>query len=293
MNQHGKILVGIDFQKGSMTALRQAIRIGRWNRASVMAAHIVKPVTSVDPLDALAYMAAGVDSAMLKIADKSWKTLAATMPETEGVFFEARLDSVVGGLTHKAGTEGFSLLVLGAQEDGAGPGAGPIATGCVRRAHCDVLLVQGGHDKAYTTVVACVDFSLTSRRALSQAMRIAAQDNAKLVVVHAFTSPWKRDDFPAATKDVQEEAFRDALLARLKAFCETEPHEAQFLQPTYVLVDLDGRGYGIGAYARRIGADLVVLGKRGRTNLREIFLGTTAERILREAPCSALVVHPV
>ncbi|MBM4361664.1 MAG: universal stress protein, partial [Deltaproteobacteria bacterium] len=39
-------------------------------------------------------------------------------------------------------------------------------------------------------------------------------------------------------------------------------------------------------------ADLVVLGTRGRTNLRDLFLGSTAERVVRECPCSVLAVPP-
>ncbi|MGA1046288.1 MAG: universal stress protein, partial [Phycisphaerales bacterium] len=31
---------------------------------------------------------------------------------------------------------------------------------------------------------------------------------------------------------------------------------------------------------------------RGRTNLRDLVLGSTAERVLRHAPCSILAVPP-
>lgn len=44
-------------------------------------------------------------------------------------------------------------------------------------------------------------------------------------------------------------------------------------------------------YTREIGADLIVLGTRGRTNLRYVMAGSTAERLLRELPCSVLAVH--
>ena len=39
-------------------------------------------------------------------------------------------------------------------------------------------------------------------------------------------------------------------------------------------------------------ADLVVLGTRGRTGLREMLIGTTAEKIVANAPCSILAVKP-
>ena len=39
-------------------------------------------------------------------------------------------------------------------------------------------------------------------------------------------------------------------------------------------------------------ADLVVVGTRGRTGMKAILLGTVAERIVRESPCSVLAVKP-
>jgi nucleotide-binding universal stress UspA family protein len=51
-------------------------------------------------------------------------------------------------------------------------------------------------------------------------------------------------------------------------------------------------GHGIAEYCRSVDADLVVLGNRGRTTLKYILLGSTAERLLKEIPCSMLVVRP-
>jgi nucleotide-binding universal stress UspA family protein len=39
-------------------------------------------------------------------------------------------------------------------------------------------------------------------------------------------------------------------------------------------------------------ADLVVLGTRGKSGLRELLMGTTAERIVADAPCSVFAVKP-
>ncbi|MGK0188457.1 MAG: nucleotide-binding universal stress UspA family protein, partial [Verrucomicrobiales bacterium] len=39
-------------------------------------------------------------------------------------------------------------------------------------------------------------------------------------------------------------------------------------------------------------ADLVVLGTRGRTGFKSLLMGTTAEKLIHETPCSALAVKP-
>jgi nucleotide-binding universal stress UspA family protein len=44
--------------------------------------------------------------------------------------------------------------------------------------------------------------------------------------------------------------------------------------------------------AREWRADLIVLGSKGITSLEEIIIGGTAENVMKEAPCSVLVVRP-
>jgi nucleotide-binding universal stress UspA family protein len=36
----------------------------------------------------------------------------------------------------------------------------------------------------------------------------------------------------------------------------------------------------------------VILGSKGQTNLKYVLLGSTVERLLKEIPCSVLVVRP-
>jgi universal stress protein E len=49
---------------------------------------------------------------------------------------------------------------------------------------------------------------------------------------------------------------------------------------------------GIARVARRIGADLVVMGAVSRSGLKRVFIGNTAERVLNDLPCDVLVVKP-
>jgi nucleotide-binding universal stress UspA family protein len=45
-------------------------------------------------------------------------------------------------------------------------------------------------------------------------------------------------------------------------------------------------------HVNEVHADLVVLGTRGKSGLRELLIGTTAEKIIQHAPCSILAVKP-
>ena len=42
--------------------------------------------------------------------------------------------------------------------------------------------------------------------------------------------------------------------------------------------------------AERLGADLIVIGSRGRSGLKHLLLGSIAERVVQKAPCPVLTV---
>ena len=43
-------------------------------------------------------------------------------------------------------------------------------------------------------------------------------------------------------------------------------------------------------YARESGSDMIVMGTHGRTGMDRILMGSVAEKVLREARCSVMVV---
>ena len=78
------------------------------------------------------------------------------------------------------------------------------------------------------------------------------------------------------------------LEGNLHQFAEVPPETPVF----YTFTQAKTHGHGIAEYCRSVDADLVVLGTRGRTTLKYIILGSTVERLLKEIPCSMLVVRP-
>jgi nucleotide-binding universal stress UspA family protein len=293
MNKLRTIVVGVDFCPASAAALRQAMRIARWSQSGVKVVHVLETLMVVDLQEALSVMQADIVNVLAEDARKSWQEFAAAIPGAAELLFETEINSAVAGLTRRAGDPGVDLLVIGTRGPEVKKAVGPVASGCVRRSPSHVLLVQDPHSGPYTTVIVGVDFSETSRRAVEQAAAVATRDSATLYVIHAYSAPWKKSTIKksasAADLDVR---YRGMLLARLEEFCKPLGAQMTYLKPRYQLVEHDSHGHGIGQFASQIGADLVVVGKRGKTNLRDILLGSTAERVLRDAPCSILAVHP-
>ena len=86
---------------------------------------------------------------------------------------------------------------------------------------------------------------------------------------------------------------REELLQSVRTSLHSHAEDAPAgLRVNEVAVEHRKAGEGIAEHARASGAELVVIGALGRTNLRYLLLGSTAERLLARVTCSVLVVKP-
>jgi len=130
-----------------------------------------------------------------------------------------------------------------------------------------------------------------SREAVVQALRVGTQDQSEVHFLHVFDPPWRRLHYraptPEASPDFQKQ-YTDALQGRLEEF--VNQHEGFNLR--CAVFPWSSYGQGIVQYAKEVKADFAILGTRGHASLRYLLLGSAAERLLRELPCSALTVRP-
>ena len=148
------------------------------------------------------------------------------------------------------------------------------------------------HDNCFKNVVACVDFSESSHRVIEQAIRVAQQSGASLRLLHVFSPPRKgANHVPRPSPEDQQHAS-DSLSERMQIALQPFESEIRALQVETNVVDSARESDGIVQFIRDSATDLVVVGTRGRTGMRAILPGTVAERIVRESPCSVLVVKP-
>lgn len=296
MNSVNSVVVGIDFTPGSAGALREAIRISKWNRAAVRAVYVIDTLVAAELEEALTPLQQDIRRALVDDAKQEWSRFAATIDGAGAVPLEVRIDNRVRGILSVAREASADMLVLGAfASRDPDTGLGSIASSCVRHAMIRVLLVRDTQTGPFKNVVACIDFSPNSLRALDQAARVATQDSAALHVLHVFDAPWHELHYRAPTPEADanfRQQYRAGLERRLSDFAKGLGHELGYLKPKFAVLDHKGHRSGIVEYARQVGADLIVLGTRGRTNLRDVLLGSTAERTLRESPCSVLAVKP-
>ena len=143
---------------------------------------------------------------------------------------------------------------------------------------------------AFKRILCALDFSKESQAAFDRAAEMARLSGAQLFALHALEaqpviSQWyPMENLGEIAVELQEKA-KEAMDALLHSF-------QQRLEGVEVITSItSGRGFEeILENARVWEADLIVMGARGSAGVESILMGSTAERVVKGADCSVLVV---
>ena len=134
------------------------------------------------------------------------------------------------------------------------------------------------------TVVVPVDFSNESLAAVGTALDFASSPS-DVHVVHVIPELnlaeagviWQEIDDTARSQHAVE-ALRKELSAEEYAQVQID-------------VEVGDPGHRVADFAKRVGADLIVMPSHGRTGLSHMLLGSVAERVVRLSHCPVLVMR--
>lgn len=282
------ILVGIDFSDCSRVAFLQACRIARREGAALRVVHVIDP----EVLDELAHaVERPIGEVRKESVEQARARLGRWLEEARRLPKDVDL-AVTLGPPRRVLLEASAradLLVLG-NTGQTGEGLGSVAVGCVRRSRAPVLLVQARAPAPFRRVVACTDLSPAGAPVTALAGHFAGKDRAEMHLLHVYRAPWEILHYRAPSIGSDPEfrrEYRLLLAERLKAGVPSAAAD----RVRRALVEDQSHGRGILDYVRRVRADLVVLGKL-KHPISYAFLGSTAERVLRDVDCSVLVVPP-
>ena len=137
-------------------------------------------------------------------------------------------------------------------------------------------------------ILVAVDFSENATRALDAAIAHASKFGAPIELVHAFCSQVPMIYFyEVPVPDALLRDARNAAKEMLKV--DKERVESANIEVKTHLCQAPAQT-AITELAEKIAADLIVIGTRGHTGLDHVLMGSVAERTVRHAPCSVLVV---
>ncbi len=295
------VLCPIDFSEPSKRALAYAVAFADWHQARLAVMHvaptfepslappvrydepgeIVYPVQREDVLEALHRAAKAAGASPSRVEAVAEAGAPVSMIVDRAVSWPA--DLVVIG-TH--GRSGFDRALLGS-----------VAERVMHKAPCPVLTVPPSAHSASASPVAIkrilcpVDFSPSSLVALGFAVDLARQIHAAVTLLHIVD--WPTEGEPLAHAQQAAPEYLAFLLAdgrdRLKA---AVPAEAAGVEVTQVVVA--GRAKReVLRYASEHDSDIILMGAQGRDGFGLTLLGSTTERVVRDAICPVLTLRGV
>jgi nucleotide-binding universal stress UspA family protein len=132
-----------------------------------------------------------------------------------------------------------------------------------------------------------VDFSECSNKALHYAASFAKQFGAEVLLLHVVQPPVYMEGMALSTAAFDETTLRREAAKRL-----SEWQNAVASGATLKTSVRTGAPYHeIVETAEETNTDLIILGTHGRGRLARMLIGSTAERVVRHAPCPVMVVR--
>jgi nucleotide-binding universal stress UspA family protein len=299
-----RLLCPIDFSEASTDALEQAAALARRSGARLYALAVLPSISPfVEQMVAEATAVEGGAADDLRRwreqAEAQCRPIAAsgldvTLEVVEAHPAEAILDRVnrlgidlvVMG-TH--GASGFRRLVLGS-----------VTEKVLRRATCPVLTVppraRDTHASTFSRVLAAVDFSPCSFKAVDAAAAMARESGGMLTLLHVLEWPWHDEatSAPEGVPPAQAAALQEyrryleqGAVDRLKAVADGLPAGTR----ATTAVRFGKAWVETLAAAEDARADLLVLGVIGRSAVSLGFFGSTANHVVRAATCPVLTIR--
>jgi nucleotide-binding universal stress UspA family protein len=282
------VVVGVDGSPESQRALRWAAAEAGRRRAALNVVHAWMTPYPLNPpdyfTDPAPFRTRGAE--MLEHAVASLALPEPAPTEVRPVLVQEYPSKA---LLHAA--EGAALLVVGSRGRGGFSGLllGSVSHNCVQRARCPVVVIPPGwSEEKHGRIVVGVDGSDASYGALHWAIATAAARNVDLQVVNAY-------DYlqvvipmgiaPGIDRELLEKASRSLLeeMVGPAVGATARPRSVQLIPvhtgPARALLDA------------AIGADLLVVGSRGRGGVRGLLLGSVSQQCVHHAPCPVVVVR--
>jgi nucleotide-binding universal stress UspA family protein len=289
------ILVPTDFSKMSIRVIEPAHWLAEGFAASIHLVHVHEPayptgfVAAAPPISVMTYEQQAKERVAGELNALAYKygvpaarchVLCGTAPFNEicGLAGKIRADLIVMPTHGRTGLEHMFL--------------GSTAERTVRHSPCPVFIMRqldnGLLEKkaGYKKILVPVDFSDCSREGLRYAIKFAERFGAKLIVLHAISLPYPYNTDVALRDDMRKDPVR-----RMQRFLQTVRFRGVKVQTA---ITTGTPVTEICSFAAKKEVDLIITSTHGLSGLKKVSTGRVAEKVVRHAFCSVLVVpsHP-
>jgi nucleotide-binding universal stress UspA family protein len=280
------IVVGIDDSPAARTAVQWAARDAELRNVPLTLVHAVSPEVST-------WLRTPVPAGVMRwqqehgrrLVDEALKVVQAASQRggPAGIHTEILSSGAVSTLIDLS--KDAEMLVTGAQGSGRWPGRllGSVSSALLRHAHCPVAIVHEDAGAGHGPVSLGVDGSPASELATAIAFDEASRRNVGLAALHAWSdldvSEWPGVDWPA-TQSMAEEVLAERLAGWQEQYPDVGVSRTVVqAQPARQLVQ------------QSAGAQLVVVGSRGRGGFAGMLVGSVGEAVAQMAQAPVIVAR--
>jgi nucleotide-binding universal stress UspA family protein len=287
-----RLLAATDLSAPARHAAERAALVARETGAELELVH----VANLDPLVKLRQLVgatpSGLEERLLEAAARQLSELAAALARQRSVTARTTVRSgpVLAELAAQTQASSADLLVLGAR------GAsfmrhyllGSTAERMASIATRPVLVVKHTAHEGYRTLLVPVDFSPYSARAIAMARAVAPR--AEIVLMHAFESLFEGTLRFAGVDDDTVHRYRIAAKDEaLRKLTRLRDEAGLAGADVRLLVAPGTAARQIVEKEQESDCDLIVIGQRGESALKELLLGSVTRDVLRDSQSDVLV----
>ncbi len=312
MQRFQKILVGVDLCDGNgiisdglsatcRTAVDKALWLAGHTSAEVTFFSSLLPCLDLTPATWQLAELHNYQSLIDSVHEKASSQMANLVAEAEAAGIKAKEVLAAGKpwfeLLKEAVTNDYDLLIVGSHKQHA---LGRVLLGntgrrLIRKCPCPVWVTSPVEDGQIRKLLVPTDFSETATDSLEIAGSLARQLNAELHVLHALEyhfEPIMRD-LIVSVDNVEE--FRSTM----RSDAERQLNEVVSQCGLGDVVPLAHRHIAVGPpgvmireAVEELSVDLVVMSTLGRSGIKGMLVGNTAEQVVSHLTCSLLAIKP-
>ena len=276
-------IVATDFSPAAKAAVQQAILLARTSGAKLA-------MTYAAPDSMQSFKTAH------EIRQESAVKMKEMMEDLGAADLDIPLQTRIGQpivvIIHAVQQGGFDLVLAGSRGHGDWTQflIGSTAKRLVRKCPVSVWIVKSENVGPPKVILAPTDLSDVSRKAIREGLWLAEQSGAEFHVLHVVDSQKVREEeaseqppSSSSQQEIEAEAMR-----QLEEFLN--PLETAGRIHCHVTQGIAWKE--IGRMAQQLNADLIAIGTVGRSGVKGMLLGNTAEKVLDTCDCSILAVKP-
>jgi universal stress protein E len=289
MQKTSSFLLATDFNQSYQELLIAAtMNFANRLRAQVHLLHVIEPLDDFSN----SALTRSYSESQQRFAEQSMGALKIRLEAGKTHVGECRVaaGSVSDSIVSMASRLDVDLIITGAGNISGSRAVGLTSQSVIEQAAQPVLVIHPGSVSPECRTILCpVDHSRASRRGLRNAIQLAKILEARLIVMSVIPEvSWLTA--AAETGEVTD------------AKSEYEARWCEELDRFLANISFDGVNHSVEldrgvphtrviAAAEKYAADLIVMGATGRSGLVRVMLGSTTRRVLRDLPCSLMVVR--